>query len=140
MRLSVTLGGHSYSFHDVREVMGKANDEKSGDRLAGVAAETPQERVAARVVLSHLTVRDICEHPAVPYEQDEVTRLILDDLNMRIYRQYQDMPIGTLRELILSCPSEEIAVMRRGLSSEVIAAVCKLMSNLDLVYAAKKCV
>ena len=113
MRLSVTLGGRSYSFHDVREVMGKANDEKSGDRLAGVAAETPQERVAARVVLSHLTVRDICEHPAVPYEQDEVTRLILDDLNMRIYRQYQDMPIGTLRELILSCPPEEIAVMYR---------------------------
>lgn len=138
MRLSVTLGGHSYSFHDVREVMGKANDEKSGDRLAGVAAETPQERVAARVVLSHLTVRDICEHPAVPYEKDEVTRLILDDLNTRIYRQYQDMPIGALRELILSCPPEEIAVMRRGLSSEVIAAVCKLMSNLDLVYAAKK--
>ena len=139
MRLSVTLGGHSYSFHDVREVMGKANDEKSGDRLAGVAAETPQERVAARVVLSHLTVRDICEHPAVPYEKDEVTRLILDDLNTRIYRQYQDMPIGALRELILSCPPEEIAVMRRGLSSEVIAAVCKLMSNLDLVYAAQKC-
>ena len=56
MRLSVTLGGQHYAFRDVREVMGKANDEKSGDRLAGVAAETPQERVAARVVLSHLTV------------------------------------------------------------------------------------
>ena len=138
MHLSVTLGGHTYTFRDVREVMGKANDEKSGDRLAGVAAESPQERVAARVVLSHLTVHDICEHPAVPYEQDEVTRLILDDLNMQIYRRYQDLTIGALRERILSCPPEEIAVMRRGLSSEVIAAVCKLMSNLDLVYAAKK--
>ena len=138
MRLSVTLGGHNYSFRDVREVMGKANDEKSGDRLAGVAAGTPQERVAARVVLSHLTVKDICEHPAVPYEQDEVTRLILDDLNMNVYRRYQDMTIGALREHILSCAPEEIAVMRKGLSSEVIAAVCKLMSNLDLVYAAKK--
>ena len=138
MRLSVTLGGHTYQFRDVREVMGKANDEKSGDQLAGVAAETQQERVSARVVLSHLTVRDICEHPAVPYEQDEVTRLILDDLNMHIYRQYQDMTIGGLRERILACTPEEIAVMRRGLSSEVIAAVCKLMSNLDLVYAAKR--
>ncbi|MBQ7488851.1 MAG: ethanolamine ammonia-lyase subunit EutB, partial [Clostridia bacterium] len=138
MRLSVTLGGHTFSFHDVREVMGKANDEKSGDRLAGVAAETPQERVAARVVLSNLTVQDICEHPAVPYEQDEVTRLILDDLNMRIYRQYKSMTIGALREHILAAPPEELAVMRRGLSSEVIAAVCKLMSNLDLIYAAKK--
>ena len=102
MRLSVTLGGHTYSFRDVREVMGKANDEKSGDRLAGVAAETPQERVAARVVLSNLTVQDICEHPAVPYEQDEVTRLILDDLNTRIYQSYKDMTIGGLRERIRS--------------------------------------
>ena len=81
MRLSVCLGGHTYSFRDVREVMGKANEEKSGDQLCGVAAQTPQERVAARIVLSELTVKDICEHPAVPYEQDEVTRLILDGLN-----------------------------------------------------------
>lgn len=138
MRLSCQLGGHLYAFRDIREVMGKANDEKSGDRLAGVAAQSPQERVAARVVLSYLTVRDICEHPAVPYEQDEVTRLILDDLNTRIYDQYKDMTIGALRERILEAPAEELAVMRRGLSSEVIAAVCKLMSNLDLIYAARK--
>ena len=138
MRLSAVLGGHTFSFRDIREVMGKANDIKSGDQLAGVAAESPQERVAARVVLSNLTVGEICEHPAVPYEQDEVTRLILDDLNTRIYQQYKDMTIGALRERILSTTSEELAVMRRGLSSEVIAAVCKLMSNLDLIYAAKK--
>ena len=94
MRLSAVLGGHTYTFREVREVMGKANDEKSGDRLAGVAAETPQERVAARVVLSHLTVKDICEHPAVPYDHEEVTRLILDDLNTRIYDRYKDMTIG----------------------------------------------
>ena len=137
MRLSVTLGGHTYTFREIREVMGKANDEKSGDRLAGVAAESPQERVAARVVLSHLTVKDICENPAVPYERDEVTRLILDDLNTTIYRRFQDMTIGALREYILSA-TEELAVLRRGLSSEVIAAVCKLMSNLDLIYAARK--
>ena len=81
MRLSVCLGGHTYSFRDVRDVMGKANEEKSGDQLCGVAAQTPQERVAARIVLSEMTVKEICEHPAVPYEQDEVTRLILDGLN-----------------------------------------------------------
>ncbi|MBQ9010009.1 MAG: ethanolamine ammonia-lyase subunit EutB, partial [Clostridia bacterium] len=90
MRLSVTLGGHTYTFREVREVMGKANDEKSGDHLAGVAAESPQERVAARIVLSNLTVSDICEHPAVPYEEDEVTRLILDDLNTTIYHRYRN--------------------------------------------------
>lgn len=138
MRLSVTLGGHGYTFRDVREVMGKANEEKTGDHLAGVAAQTPQERVAARVVLSNLRVCDICEHPAVPYEQDEVTRLILDDLNTRIYDRYKDMTIGALREHILSADDTELSVLRRGLSSEVIAAVCKLMSNLDLIYAARK--
>ena len=138
MRLSVSLGGNTYAFSSVREVMGKANEEKSGDHLAGVGASSPQERVAARVVLSNLTVKDISEHPAVPYEEDEVTRLILDDLNQKIYRQYQDVPIGGLREMILAASGEELAHMRRGLSSEVIAAVCKLMSNLDLVYAARK--
>ena len=131
-------GGHTYSFRDVREVMGKANEEKSGDQLCGVAAQTPQERVAARIVLSEMTVKEICEHPAVPYEQDEVTRLILDGLNLPIYREYQNMTIGELRERILSAPPEELTRMGRGLSSEVIAAVCKLMSNLDLIYAAAR--
>lgn len=138
MRLSVRLAGHTHTFSSVREVMGKANEEKSGDRLCGVAAQTPQERVAARVVLSQLTVRDLCEHPAVPYEEDEVTRLILDDLNTRIYQEYQDVTIGELREKLLAASPQELCRMRRGLSSEVIAGVCKLMSNLDLIYAARK--
>ncbi|MEG2702687.1 MAG: ethanolamine ammonia-lyase subunit EutB, partial [Clostridia bacterium] len=138
MHLSTKLFDHHYTFGSVREVMGKANVEKSGDQLAGVAAHTPQERVAARVVLSHLTVQDICEHPAVPYEEDEVTRLILDDLNQRIYGEYQRMEIGELRECILAADAAELARMSRGLSSEVISAVCRLMTNLDLIYAARK--
>lgn len=138
MRLSTKLFNQTYAFGSVREVMGKANVEKSGDQLAGLAAATPQERVAARVVLSHLTVKDICEHPAVPYEEDEITRIILDDLNQRLYAQYQSMEIGELRERILAADGEELSRMSRGLSSEVIAAVCKLMTNLDLIYAAKK--
>ena len=135
MKLSTQLMGRNYTFHSVREVMGKANHEKSGDGLAGVAAETPQERVAARIVLSRLRVRELCENPAVPYEEDEVTRLILDDLNTRIYDEYKEMSIGELREEVLCSDSETLLRMGRGLSSEVIAAVCKLMSNLDLVYA-----
>ena len=138
MRLSTRLNGEHFSFRDIREVMGKANEEKSGDKLAGVAASSPQERVAARIVLSGLRVKDICEHPAVPYEQDEVTRMILDGLNMHVYRQLQDLPIGGLREMILKASPTELERLRRGLSSEVIAAVCKLMSNLDLIYAAAK--
>lgn len=138
MRLSTGLNGEHYSFRDIREVMGKANEEKSGDKLAGVAAHSPQERVAARLVLSGLRVKDICENPAVPYEQDEVTRLILDGLNSHIYQEIADLPIGGLRELILKSKPWELERLRRGLSSEVIAAVCKLMSNLDLIYAAAK--
>ena len=138
MRLSTGLNGEHFSFRDIREVMGKANEEKSGDKLAGVAARTPQERVAARIVLSNLRVKDICENPAVPYEQDEVTRLILDGLNSHIYNEIADLPIGGLRELILKSKPWELERLRRGLSSEVIAAVCKLMSNLDLIYAAAK--
>ncbi len=138
MRLSTGLNGEHFSFRDIREVMGKANEEKSGDKLAGVAARTPQERVAARLVLSGLRVKDICENPAVPYEQDEVTRLILDGLNSHIYNEIADLPIGGLRELILKSKPWELERLRRGLSSEVIAAVCKLMSNLDLIYAAAK--
>ena len=138
MRLSTLLNGEHYSFRDIREVMGKANEEKSGDKLAGVAAHTQQERVAARIVLSGLRVKDICENPAVPYEQDEVSRLILDGLNSHIYREIEDLPISGLRELILKSKPWELERLRRGLSSEVIAAVCKLMSNLDLIYAAAK--
>ena len=138
MKLSVSLRGENFTFADVRQVMGKANEEKSGDRLASVAAQSPKERVAARIVLSEMTVKDVCEHPAVPYEQDEVTRIILDDLNTRIYEQYAGMTMGQLREHILSADGEELAHMRKGLSSEVIAGVCRLMSNLDLIYAAAK--
>ena len=138
MKLTTRLFGQNYAFGSIREVMGKANAPKSGDRLAGVAAATPQERVAARVVLSELTVADVCEHPAVPYEEDEVTRIILDGLNRPIYESLKTQTIGELREAILASQGEQLSRIGRGLSSEVIAAVTKLMGNLDLIYAASK--
>ena len=138
MKLTTRLFGQNYAFGSIREVMGKANAPKSGDRLAGVAAATPQERVAARVVLSELTVADVCEHPAVPYEEDEVTRIILDGLNRPIYESLKGKNIGELRETILASQGEQLSRIGRGLSSEVIAAVTKLMGNLDLIYAASK--
>ena len=138
MKLSTTLFGKGYTFSSVREVMGKANGEKSGDRLAGLAAADPTERMAARIVLSEMTVRDIFEHPAVPYEEDEVTRIIIDDVNQKIYRSLADKTIGELRDEILAANELELKRIGRGLSSEVIAAVTKLMSNLDLIYAANK--
>ena len=140
MILKTTLFGKSYTFRDVKQVLAKANEEKSGDALAGLSAESSQERVAAKVVLSELLVSDLRENPAVPYEQDEVTRIIQDDVNEPAYERIRNWTIGQLREWILSetTTDADIRKLRRGLTAEVIAGVCKLMSNLDLIYAASK--
>ena len=90
MKLKTTLLGKTYVFTDLKQVLAKANEEKSGDRLAGLAAETAQERVAAKVVLAAVTLRDLRENPVVPYEEDEVTRIIQDDLNQAQYRKIQN--------------------------------------------------
>ncbi len=140
MILKTKLLGHVYEFKSVREVMGKANEEKSGDRLAGLAAESAEERVAAKVVLSHLTLNDLRNHPAVAYEDDEVTRIIQDSVNETIFNGIKNMTVAEFREWLLSerTSSDMIRRVSRGLTSEIVAGVCKLMSNLDLIYAAKK--
>jgi len=81
--------------------MAKANEEKSGDRLAGIAAENAEERVAAKVVLAQLTLADLRNNPAVPYEEDEVTRIIQDDVNETIYNEIRNWTVSELREWIL---------------------------------------
>ncbi len=140
MKLKTKLFGHNYEFKSIREVMAKANEEKSGDRLAGIIAESAEERVAAKVVLSNLTLHDIRECPAVPYEEDEVTRIIQDAVNETIYNDFKDMTVAEFREWLLAdtTTTEMIRRASRGITSEIVAAVCKLMSNLDLIYGAKK--
>ena len=140
MLLKTTLLGKTYTFRDLKEVLAKANEEKSGDKLAGLAADSAQERVAAKVVLSAVTLADLREHPAVPYEEDEVTRIIQDDLNEPTYERIRNWTVSDLREWLLSetTTDADIRRIRRGLTAEMIAAVCKLMSNLDLIYAANK--
>lgn len=140
MRLKTRLFGQDYKFDSLKEVMAKANEQKSGDELAGIAAKSMKERVAAKEVLSNIQLRDLKENPAVPYEEDEVTRIIIDSLNLKIYDQIKEWTVGELREWILSdeVGDREIQWIRRGLTSEMIAAVTKLMSNLDLIRAAKK--
>ena len=140
MKLKTTLLGKTYTFRDLKEVLAKANEEKTGDRLAGLAAETAQERIAAKVVLSAVTLHDLRENPAVPYESDEVTRIIQDDVNEAVYRKIQNWTVSDLREWILSdtTTGDQIRALSRGLTAEMIAAVCKLMGNLDLIYAANK--
>ena len=140
MILKTKLLGRVYDFHTVREVMAKANEEKSGDRLAGIAAENAEERVAAKVVLANLTLADLRNAPAVPYEEDEVTRIIQDGINEKIFAQIRSWTVGELREWLLAEENDGAAIRRlsHGLTSEMVAAVAKLMSNLDLIYAAKK--
>jgi len=138
--LKTKLFGHTYEFKSLREVMAKANEEKSGDKLAGIAAQSAEERVAAKVVLSHITLEELRNNPAVPYEEDEVTRIIQDDVNEAIYNELKNKTVAEFREWILDTRTDGAMIQRasRGITSEIVAAVCKLMSNLDLVYAAKK--
>ena len=134
------LSGQQFTFDSVKEVLAKANEEKSGDILAGVAARSDIERVAAKEVLSQMTLHDLRENPIVPYEEDDVTRLNQDGLNETIYGSIQSWTVAQLREWILSGDTTEADIRRvsKGLTAEMVAAVCKLMTNLDLVYGAAK--
>jgi ethanolamine ammonia-lyase large subunit len=140
MNWSTSIRGKSYSFPDLKTVMGKANEPKSGDLLAGIGTTSAMERVAARRVLADLPLRDIRNHPAIPYEKDEVTRLIQDDIDEAEFAAVADWTVAQLREHILSAhvTGEELLTLGRGLTSECIAAVAKLMSNMDLMVAASK--
>lgn len=140
MPYTISLSGKSFTFKDVKEVLAKANEVKSGDTLAGIAAESDLERIAAKEVLANLTVRTIRENPVVPYEEDEVTRINQDSIDPVVYDEIKNLTMAELREKILSYSTSEDDIKRltRGLTSEVVAGVCKLMSNMDLVYAANK--
>ncbi len=140
MKLKTTLLGKTYEFKDIKQVLAKANEEKTGDSLAGLGAESAQERVAAKVVLSAVTLHTLRENPAVPYEEDEVTRIIQDDVNEAVYQKIQNWTVAELREWILDekTTGGDIRRISRGLTAEMVAAVAKLMSSLDLIYAANK--
>lgn len=140
MNRTTTVRGRHYTFRDLKEVLAKANELKSGDELAGVAAENAAERVAARQVLAEVRLNELRENPVAPYEQDEVTRLIEDDLDKARFAQVKDWTVAQLREHLLAptTTGEDMLAIGRGLTSECIAAVAKLMSNMDLILAGSK--
>ena len=141
MQLSATIRGSTYRFGSVTEVLAKANPPKSGDDLAGLSARDPVERVAARAVLSELTLRELRENPVVPYEKDELTRMVEDTLDPQAFRAVKDLTVGQFREWILdtSTPGPTIRSIAPGLTPEMAAATAKLMSNMDLMIAGAKC-
>lgn len=140
MKLYTDLFSKRYEFGSVKEVLAKANEQKSGDTLAGIGAADAKERIAAKYVLADLTVEEITNSPAVEYEKDAVTRIILDDLDNEQYEKIKMLTIGELREKILDnmISGSEILELGMGMSSEVIAALAKLMGNLDLMYVSRK--
>lgn len=140
MSYAISLCGKNFTFKNEKDVLAKANEVKSGDTLAGIAAESDLERIAAKEVLANLTVKALRENPVVPYEEDEVTRINQDSIDPVVYDEIKNLTMAELREKILSYSSDEEDLKRlsRGLTSEVVAGVCKLMSNMDLVYASSK--
>ncbi|MEJ5312969.1 MULTISPECIES: ethanolamine ammonia-lyase subunit EutB [Anaerolinea] len=140
MLLRTKLFGSTYQFGSIKEVMAKANEEKSGDRLAGIAANSVAERMAARYVLAEVTLETLRNNPAVPYEEDEVTRVIQDSVNETIYNEIKHWTVGQFREWLLddNTTGDMIKRISNGLTAEMVAAVTKLMSNMDLMVAARK--
>src|SRR6476660_795872 len=101
MSLSTLLRDERFTFADLREVFAKANEEKSGDRLAGLAARTERERVAAKLVLADVTLGDIVDNPLIAPDRDEVSRLILDAVDHDAFRPFRSMTVGHFREYLL---------------------------------------
>ncbi len=138
MNIKTTIKGHTFEFRDIKDVLAKANEQKSGDVLAGIAARDDTERVAAKRVLADLPLSVLRENPVVPYEIDEVTRIDQDGLNIPVYNGIKSLTVGQMREWLMSEDEAAIRRLSRGLTAEMVAAVCKLMSNLDLLYVAGK--
>lgn len=140
MLLRTKLFGHTYEFADIKGLLAKANEEKSGDQQAGIAARSAAERVAAKYVLAEVPLGVLRENPVVPYDTDEVTRAIDDALNETIYQEIKGWKVGDFREWILSnkTTGDDIRRISNALTGEMVAAVTKLMGNMDLIVAAKK--
>lgn len=141
VELAATIRGTRYRFASIKEVLAKANPPKSGDALAQIAARDDVERVAARAVLADVTLHELREHPVVPYEQDEVTRVVEDTLDEQAFRAVRHLTVGQLREWLLdgATTGPTLRAVSPGLTPEMAAAVCKLMSNLDLMTVGARC-
>lgn len=140
-RYRTSLGVNSYSFKNLADLLAKASPERSGDQLAGLAAENDEQRVAAQVVLADVPLGCFLQDPVIPYETDEVTRLIMDDHNRDAFAPIADFCVGQFRDWLLSYETSPQILQQvvSGLTPEMVAAVSKLMRNQDLILVAKKC-
>jgi ethanolamine ammonia-lyase large subunit len=137
---SVPYSAGRFAFSDLRELLAKANEPKSGDELAGLCASSDEERVAAKRALADVRLRRFVEEPLLPPETDELTRAFLTAQDREAFRALADWSVGELRERLLVLEDDaERARLRRALLPEMAAAVAKIASNLDLALMAKRC-
>jgi ethanolamine ammonia-lyase large subunit len=144
MAYTHTLGGQVWSFADLKTLLAKASPLRSGDVLAGLAASTAAERMAARMALAELPLRTFLNEAVIPYEADEVTRLILDRHDEAAFAEIAHLTVGDFRDWLLIqavAPDGEAALsrVRAGITPEMAAAVSKLMRNQDLILVAQRC-
>ena len=141
MSYRATIGHQVHAFADLRELLAKASPLRSGDRLAGICAETAQERVAAQMALADVPLAAFLSQVVVPYEADEVTRLIIDSHDAAAFASVRHLTVGGLRNWLLSdaATPAALAALAPGLTPEIVAAVSKIMRNQDLILAASRC-
>ncbi|RZL10912.1 MAG: ethanolamine ammonia-lyase subunit EutB [Rubrivivax sp.] len=134
-------GPHSASFRDLKDLMARATPPRSGDVLAGVAAHSAQDRVLAQMALADLPLRTFLNDALIPYEDDEVTRLIIDSHDAAAFSPIAHLTVGDFRNWLLSdeADSGALALAAPGITPEMAAAVCKIMRNQDLILVARKC-
>lgn len=136
-----TLGSKVFGFRNLAEVMAKATPARSGDRLAGVIALSAEERVVAQMLLADIPLKTFLNEALVPYEKDEITRLIIDSHDLLAFQPIAHLTVGDFRNWLLSdaATSEVLTRVRAGITPEMAAAVSKLMRNQDLILVAQKC-
>jgi len=140
MTYRITLGGTTHEFRDLKTLLARATPLRSGDQLSGVAAASAEERVAAQMCLADVLLTRFLEEPLIPYEEDEVTRLILDRHDRAAFAPIAGLSVGELRDWLLRYETDTatLAALAWGLTPEMVAAVSKLMSNQDLILVASK--
>ncbi|OYW59239.1 MAG: ethanolamine ammonia lyase large subunit [Bosea sp. 12-68-7] len=141
MGYRVAIGTRSYLFSDLKELMAKATPPRSGDRLAGLAADSLEQMMAAKIALADLPLRTFLHEALVPYETDEVTRLIVDTHDAASFAPVAALTVGAFRDWLCSAAAttEALARLAPGITPEMAAAVSKLMRNQDLILVARKC-
>ena len=141
MTYRYVIGGTAYVFADLCDLLAKASPPRSGDRLAGIAAESAEQMVAARIALANVPLKQFLNETVIPYEVCEVTRLIIDSHDPQAFAPIASLTVGEFRDWLLSgkASRDVLKAIARGVTPEMAAAVSKLMRNQDLILAARKC-